>query len=52
MSEGAYLPHGSTADGALSTVITPESAGWGFSGLRCSTSRPARRTSSRPAPTS
>jgi 5-deoxy-glucuronate isomerase len=34
MSEGAYLPHGSTADGALSTVITPESAGWGFSGLR------------------
>jgi 5-deoxy-glucuronate isomerase len=31
---GAYLPHGSAADGAFSLVITPESAGWGFSGLR------------------
>jgi 5-deoxy-glucuronate isomerase len=34
MSKGAYLPAGSTADGVFSTVITPESAGWGFSGLR------------------
>jgi 5-deoxy-glucuronate isomerase len=31
---GAYLPAGSTAEGVFSTVITPESAGWGFSGLR------------------
>src|SRR4051794_28593252 len=34
MPEGAYLPHGSSAEGDLATVITPESAGWGFSGLR------------------
>src|SRR4051812_15810657 len=34
MPEGAYLPRSSTADGPFSTVITPESAGWAFSGLR------------------
>src|SRR4051794_41914795 len=28
------LRHGDTADGAFSLVITPEQAGWGFSGLR------------------
>ncbi|HEY2174049.1 MAG TPA: 5-deoxy-glucuronate isomerase [Mycobacteriales bacterium] len=28
------LPARSTADGALSTVVTPESAGWAYSGLR------------------
>jgi 5-deoxy-glucuronate isomerase len=31
---GAHLPHGTAADGAFSLAITPESAGWGFSGLR------------------
>ncbi|HEX2143211.1 MAG TPA: 5-deoxy-glucuronate isomerase [Glycomyces sp.] len=29
-----YLPAGSTAKGNFATVVTPESAGWGYSGLR------------------
>ncbi|MFG2894470.1 5-deoxy-glucuronate isomerase [Streptomyces sp. NPDC048248] len=29
-----HLPKGSTKDGPYDLVITPESAGWGFSGLR------------------
>jgi 5-deoxy-glucuronate isomerase len=29
-----FLPAGSTADGAYSAVITPESAGWTYSGIR------------------
>jgi 5-deoxy-glucuronate isomerase len=29
-----YLPRGETADGAWSLVVTPEQAGWGYSGLR------------------
>ncbi|MDA1361111.1 5-deoxy-glucuronate isomerase [Glycomyces luteolus] len=29
-----YLPAGSTADGPYDTVVTPESAGWGYSGLK------------------
>jgi 5-deoxy-glucuronate isomerase len=29
-----HLPAGSTADGPFDTVVTPESAGWGYSGLR------------------
>jgi 5-deoxy-glucuronate isomerase len=29
-----HLPAGSTADGPWSLVVTPESAGWGWSGLR------------------
>lgn len=29
-----HLIAGSTADGPFSTVVTPESAGWGYSGLR------------------
>jgi 5-deoxy-glucuronate isomerase len=29
-----HLPRGATADGAFELVITPERAGWGFSGLR------------------
>jgi 5-deoxy-glucuronate isomerase len=29
-----YLPRGATADGAWSLVVTPEQAGWGYSGLR------------------
>ena len=29
-----HLRHGDTADGAWSLVVTPEQAGWGYSGLR------------------
>ena len=29
-----YLPAGSTADGTFDLVVTPESAGWGYSSLR------------------
>ncbi|MFC4563195.1 5-deoxy-glucuronate isomerase [Nocardiopsis mangrovi] len=29
-----HLPAGGTADGAYRTVVTPESAGWAYSGLR------------------
>jgi 5-deoxy-glucuronate isomerase len=29
-----YRPAGSTAEGAYDTVVTPESAGWGYSGLK------------------
>jgi 5-deoxy-glucuronate isomerase len=29
-----HLPAGSTSDSTFATVVTPESAGWGFSGLR------------------
>lgn len=29
-----YLPAKSTADGPYDTVVTPESAGWGYSGLK------------------
>lgn len=29
-----YLPSRSTADGRYDTVVTPESAGWGYSGLK------------------
>jgi 5-deoxy-glucuronate isomerase len=29
-----HLPHGTTADGAFSLRVTPEQAGWAFSGLR------------------
>jgi 5-deoxy-glucuronate isomerase len=31
---GAHLPRGTAAAGPYDLVITPESAGWGFSGLR------------------
>jgi 5-deoxy-glucuronate isomerase len=34
MDEKLYLPEGSTGDGTFSLVVTPESAGWVFSGLR------------------
>ena len=34
MSAGAHLRDGATADGAFSLSLTPEAAGWGFSGLR------------------
>lgn len=29
-----YLPHGTAGDETFDLVVTPESAGWGFSGLR------------------
>ncbi|GAA2163710.1 MULTISPECIES: 5-deoxy-glucuronate isomerase [Glycomyces] len=29
-----YWPAGSTAEGSYDTVVTPESAGWGYSGLK------------------
>ncbi|HEV2374059.1 MAG TPA: 5-deoxy-glucuronate isomerase [Streptosporangiaceae bacterium] len=32
-SQDWYLPAGSTADGAAEVVITPHSAGWGYTGL-------------------
>ncbi len=31
---GLYLPAGSTAEGDFDLVVTPESAGWGYSSLR------------------
>jgi 5-deoxy-glucuronate isomerase len=34
MSADWYLPDGSTADGPYRTVVTPEVAGWTYSGLR------------------
>ncbi|AXG80886.1 5-deoxy-glucuronate isomerase [Streptomyces paludis] len=33
-NDGLHLPAGSTTDGPYTTVITPDSARWGFSGLR------------------
>ncbi|GAA5119187.1 5-deoxy-glucuronate isomerase [Haloechinothrix salitolerans] len=33
-TEKLHLPAGSTGQGVYDTVVTPESAGWGFSGLR------------------
>jgi len=36
-----YLPAGSTAEGAYDTVVTPESAGWGYSGLKVLALEPA-----------
>jgi 5-deoxy-glucuronate isomerase len=34
MNQDLYRPAGSTAEGPFNLVVTPESAGWGFSGLR------------------
>jgi len=34
VDEKLYLPAGSSGDGAFSLVVTPESAGWTYSGLR------------------
>ncbi|PRX45874.1 5-deoxyglucuronate isomerase [Prauserella shujinwangii] len=34
MNEKLYRAAGSTAEGPFEVVVTPESAGWGFSGLR------------------
>jgi 5-deoxy-glucuronate isomerase len=38
-----YRPAGSTADGPFSLVVTPESAGWGCSGLRVLELAPGQR---------
>ncbi|MCZ9344437.1 5-deoxy-glucuronate isomerase, partial [Streptomyces sp. TRM76130] len=35
-----HLPAGSAADGPYDLVVTPDSAGWGFSGLRVLTLAP------------
>ncbi|WP_326731537.1 5-deoxy-glucuronate isomerase [Streptomyces phaeochromogenes] len=37
-----HLPHGTSADGSYDLVVTPESAGWGYSGLRILTLRPGQ----------
>jgi 5-deoxy-glucuronate isomerase len=34
MDDKLYLPHGSTSGGGFSLVVTPERAGWTYSGLR------------------
>lgn len=39
---GLYLPAGSTADGIWDLVVTPESAGWGYSSLRVLTVLPGQ----------
>jgi 5-deoxy-glucuronate isomerase len=41
-ANGLYLPAGSTADGDWDLVITPESAGWGYSSLRVLRVAPGR----------
>ncbi|GAB7193021.1 5-deoxy-glucuronate isomerase [Kineococcus sp. NUM-3379] len=40
MTPQLHLPAGSTAAGGFDVVVTPESAGWGFSGLRTFTLPP------------
>jgi 5-deoxy-glucuronate isomerase len=40
--DGLYLPAGSTADGVWDLVVTPESAGWGYSSLRVLTVAPGQ----------
>jgi 5-deoxy-glucuronate isomerase len=40
---GVLLRRGATADGAFELAITPESAGWGFSGLRVLALEPGGR---------
>ncbi|MCT9075768.1 5-deoxy-glucuronate isomerase [Streptomyces fulvoviolaceus] len=40
MSSKYHLPKGTSADGPYGLVVTPESAGWGYSGLRILTLGP------------
>ncbi|MGW0950363.1 5-deoxy-glucuronate isomerase, partial [Streptomyces sp. NPDC002623] len=40
MSGKYYLPKGTSADGPYDVLVTPESAGWGYSGLRVVTLEP------------
>ncbi|GLP68771.1 5-deoxy-glucuronate isomerase [Streptomyces sp. TUS-ST3] len=37
-----HLPRGTAADGPYDLLVTPESAGWGYSGLRILTLRPGQ----------
>ncbi|MFE9444641.1 5-deoxy-glucuronate isomerase [Streptomyces sp. NPDC006602] len=40
MSNKYHLPRGTSADGPYDVLVTPESAGWGYSGLRILTLKP------------
>ncbi|MFD8816551.1 hypothetical protein ACFV23_34985, partial [Streptomyces sp. NPDC059627] len=40
MSGKYHLPAGTSADGRYDLLVTPESAGWGYSGLRVLTLAP------------
>ncbi|MFM9555152.1 5-deoxy-glucuronate isomerase [Streptomyces sp. cf124] len=40
MSSKYHLPRGTSADGPYDVLVTPESAGWGYSGLRTLTLEP------------
>ncbi|WP_425246472.1 5-deoxy-glucuronate isomerase [Streptomyces sp. NEAU-NA10] len=40
MNSKYHLPKGSSADGSYDIVVTPESAGWGYCGLRILTLQP------------
>ncbi len=40
MSSAFHLPKGTSGDGSYDLVVTPESAGWGYSGLRILTLEP------------
>ncbi|WP_327432866.1 5-deoxy-glucuronate isomerase [Streptomyces sp. NBC_01236] len=40
MSSKYHLPKGTSADGPYDILVTPESAGWGYSGLRILTLKP------------
>ncbi|GAA3832547.1 5-deoxy-glucuronate isomerase [Streptomyces coacervatus] len=40
MSSKYHLPNGSSTDGDYDLLVTPESAGWGYSGLRILTLKP------------
>ncbi len=40
MSSKYHLPKGTSADGPYDLLVTPESAGWGYSGLRILTLKP------------
>ncbi|MFJ9566565.1 5-deoxy-glucuronate isomerase [Streptomyces fuscichromogenes] len=42
MSGTYHLPAGTSADGPYDLLVTPESAGWGYSGLRILTLRPGQ----------
>ncbi|TNC27827.1 5-deoxy-glucuronate isomerase [Amycolatopsis alkalitolerans] len=44
MNHKLYQPAGSTAEGPFDLVVTPEFAGWGFSGLRILTLESGSRT--------
>ncbi|MCT9139262.1 5-deoxy-glucuronate isomerase [Streptomyces violarus] len=40
MSSKYYLPNGTSGDGSYDVLVTPETAGWGYSGLRVLTLKP------------